>query len=105
MLLVLIKCGHGDRILVYVWCAVGAVGLVAWGIRESRAERINLGVAGFAITGLALYLSIVMDKMGRSASLVVLGLVFLRRRLAAGANTPVPDLRGCVRRPRETGLS
>ena len=32
----------------YVWAAVGAVGLIAWGIAERRRERINLGVAAFA---------------------------------------------------------
>jgi uncharacterized membrane protein len=71
--------GHGDRVPVYLylWCALGSVGLVAWGIRESRAERINLGIAGFAITVLAFYFSSVMDKLGRSASLIVLGLLFL----------------------------
>jgi hypothetical protein len=66
-----------DRIAVYAWCAIGAVGLVAWGIREARPERINFGSAGFALTVLCFYFSDVMDKLGRSASLVVLGAVFL----------------------------
>jgi uncharacterized membrane protein len=90
--LVAINGGKADRIPVYIWCALGAVGLVAWGIRESRAERVNLGVAGFAITVLAFYFSNVMDKLGRSFSLIVLGFLFLgggwvlertRRRLIA----------------------
>src|ERR1039458_2718247 len=77
---------------IYVWLALGAVGLVAWGIREARAERVNLGVAGFALTVLTFYFSGVMDKMGRSASLIGLGILFLgggwliekmRRRLIA----------------------
>ena len=59
---------------------------------ERRAERINLGVAGFALTVLVFYFSSVMDRLGRSASLVGLGLLFLvggwalehtRRRLVA----------------------
>ena len=33
---------------VYAWCMLGAIGLVAWGIRDGRAERINLGMIGFA---------------------------------------------------------
>lgn len=77
VLLAVCNGGHGDRVPVYLWCALGSVGLVAWGIRESRAERINLGIAGFAITVLAFYFSSVMDKLGRSASLIVLGLLFL----------------------------
>jgi hypothetical protein len=76
----------------YLWCAAGAVGLVAWGLREGRPERINLGVAGFAITLLSFYFSNVMDKFGRSLGLMGLGALFLlagwalertRRRLLA----------------------
>jgi uncharacterized membrane protein len=88
--------GHDHRLLVYFWCAIGAAGLAAWGINEARAERINLGIAGFAITVLAFYFSTVMDKLGRSFSLTVLGLLFLgggwllertRRRLIANLQT------------------
>lgn len=66
-----------DHLVVYVWCALGAVGLAAWGIRDARVERVNLGIAGFAITVLAFYFSNVMDMLGRSASLIGLGLLFL----------------------------
>jgi uncharacterized membrane protein len=81
-----------DYLPLYIWCAIGAAGLAAWGIRDGRAERINLGIAGFAITLLTFYFSSVMDKLGRSASLIGLGLLFLgggwllertRRRLVA----------------------
>jgi len=83
---------HWRPLLQYALCALGAVGLMAWGLREARRERINLGIAGFALTVLAFYFSSVMDKLGRSASLVGLGLLFLgggwllektRRRLLA----------------------
>jgi hypothetical protein len=67
----------GERIGIYAWCALGAVGLVAWGIREARPERINLGSAGFALAVQCFYFSNVMDKLGRSASLIVLGVLFL----------------------------
>jgi len=82
-----------QRVAVYGICAVGAIGLVIWGVQEQRRERINLGIAGFAITIIAFYFSTVMDKLGRSASLVGFGLLFLlggwkleqlRRRLVAG---------------------
>ncbi|HEX9596729.1 MAG TPA: DUF2157 domain-containing protein [Anaerolineales bacterium] len=89
-----------DNLLLYAWhelgsyitCALGSIGLIAWGLQEARKERINLGVAGFALTVLAFYFSNVMDKLGRSASLIGLGLLFLvggwllektRRRLVA----------------------
>ena len=82
-----------QEILVYGWCAIGAAGLVAWGIYEFRAERINLGMAGFALTIVFFFFSSVMDKLGRSASLMALGVLFvgggwygekLRRKLVAG---------------------
>ncbi|MDY0042947.1 MAG: hypothetical protein RBS57_21760, partial [Desulforhabdus sp.] len=76
----------------YGMCALGSIGLIAWGVKEARRERINLGVAGFALTVLFFYFSNVMDKLGRAASLVGLGVLFLlggwllekmRRRLLA----------------------
>ena len=61
----------------YFWAGVGALGMVAWGLLERRRERINLGVAGFALTVVIFYFSNVMDKFGRSASLIGLGVLFL----------------------------
>ncbi|HTB15443.1 MAG TPA: DUF2157 domain-containing protein [Bryobacteraceae bacterium] len=78
--------------LLYLVCGLGAAGFVAWGMHEHRSERINLGMAGFAITVLCFYFSTVMDKLGRSESLIGLGVLFLaggwaleklRRRLVA----------------------
>jgi len=62
---------------VYLWWAAGAIGLASWGVKEARSERINVGAAVFALTILTFYFSQVMDKLGRSASLVGFGLVFL----------------------------
>jgi len=62
---------------IYLLCAIGSAGLIAWGIHELRAERINLGMAGFALTILFFFFSSVMDRLGRSASLIALGIVFL----------------------------
>jgi len=61
----------------YFWAGVGALGMVGWGLLERRRERINLGVAGFALTVIIFYFSDVMDKLGRSASLIGLGILFL----------------------------
>ena len=81
------------EIEIYAWCALGAAAMVAWGIYEFRAERINLGMAGFALTIVFFFFSSVMDKLGRSASLMALGILFvgggwygekLRRKLVAG---------------------
>lgn len=86
---------YWDELGSYLWCMVGAVGLVAWGAMERRKERINLGIAGFGLTVLIFYSSSVMDKLGRATSLIGLGVMFLaggwilertRRRLVAGLN-------------------
>lgn len=66
-----------QNMALYMACALAAIGLVYWGLQEQRRERINLGVAGFAITITVFYFSDVMDKLGRSASLVGFGLLFL----------------------------
>jgi hypothetical protein len=66
-----------DVLGFYLWAAIGAAGLIAWGIAELRRERINLGVAAFAITVLFFYFSSVMDKLGRAESLVGIGVLFL----------------------------
>ncbi len=62
---------------MYVWWAVGATAIAGWGVKDARSERINMGAAVFGVTVLAFYFSHVMDKLGRSASLMGLGLLFL----------------------------
>ncbi len=66
-----------QNMTMYGLCALAAIGLVVWGLQEQRRERINLGVAAFALTILVFYFSSVMGKLGRSASLVGFGLLFL----------------------------
>ena len=87
-----LRNASANTLPVYLWCALGAAALAVWGIRDGRGERVNLGIAGFAITVLTFYFSSVMDKLGRSVSLMGLGLLFLgggwllektRRRLIA----------------------
>jgi hypothetical protein len=82
----------GATLALYSLCAVGSIGLVAWGLYEKRKERVNLGVAAFAISVLFFYFDSFMDKLGRSASLLTLGVLCLaggyaleltRRRLMA----------------------
>ena len=66
-----------QNITEYLLCAAASVGLVFWGLQENQGERINLGVAGFALTIIVFYFSNVMGKLGRSASLIGFGLLFL----------------------------
>jgi uncharacterized membrane protein len=68
---------HGDNIPAYLWEALGSLALIAWGMKEARRERINLGVAGFGVTVMAFYFSDVMDKLDRSLALILLGILFL----------------------------
>ncbi len=81
-----------DQTGIYLWCGLGSIALIAWGLKEARPERINLGMAGFALTVLFFYFSSVMDKLGRAASLIGMGVLFIaggwileraRRRLIA----------------------
>ena len=85
----------GSDAAVYAWWALGAIGLASWGVSDARSERINMGAAIFAATVATFYFSHVMDKLGRSASLIGLGLLFLaggwaidrvRRRLVVAAH-------------------
>jgi uncharacterized membrane protein len=88
----------GATLLLYFLCALGSVGLVAWGLHEKRKERVNLGIAGFAISVLFFYFDSFMGKLGRSFSLLVLGLLCIlggyalevtrRRLLARMESTP-----------------
>jgi uncharacterized membrane protein len=64
-------------LILYGLCALGAVGLVVWGVYEKRKERVNLGVAGFAIAVLFFYFDSFMGKLGRSVSLLLLGVLCL----------------------------
>jgi uncharacterized membrane protein len=94
------KSETSESVLRYAWrelgpygmCWLGSIGLIAWGLKEARKERINLGIAAFALTVVYFYFSTVMDKLGRAASLIGLGMLFLlggwllektRRRLVA----------------------
>jgi uncharacterized membrane protein len=62
---------------LYILCALGSIALVAWGLFEKRRERVNLGVAAFAISVLFFYFDSFMGKMDRSLSLVLLGMICL----------------------------
>jgi len=82
----------GKALLLYGLCALGAIYLIAWGMRETSVRRVNAGVTAFAATVVAFYFSNVMDRLDRSASLLGMGLLFLlggwlieraRRRLLA----------------------
>jgi uncharacterized membrane protein len=62
---------------IYLWIALGACALCFWGLRENRKLFINYGTAIFALDVIAFYFSEVLDKMGRSMGLILLGAIFL----------------------------
>ncbi len=62
---------------LYLWCTVGSLAMIGWGLVEARRERINLGVAAFAVTVMFFYFSSVADKLDRAMSLIVLGALLL----------------------------
>jgi len=80
-IILLWEIGRGENIehnyLAYLWLMLGAIGLIYWGVRELRKERINFGVAIFALTVMGFYFSSVLDKLGRSTALISLGILFL----------------------------
>jgi len=59
------------------WEVLGAIGLIAWGLKEGSKGRVNLGMAGFALAVISFYFSELMDKLGRSTSLIGLGVLLL----------------------------
>ena len=84
--------GLATTLILYLFCAIGSAGLIAWGLQEKRKERINLGIAAFAISVLFFYFDSFMGKLGRSFSLLLLGVICIlggyvleitRRRLLA----------------------
>jgi uncharacterized membrane protein len=80
-------------VLAYAFVATAAVVLVWWGVHTAAKSLVNYGVVAFAATVMWFYFSSVMDKLGRSLGLIMLGVLFLaggwvlertRRRLVAG---------------------
>jgi uncharacterized membrane protein len=91
--------GGAAPALRYAVAAIGAVGLVAFGVRERRALLVNLGILAFALTVVDFYFSNVFDRLGRAAGLAGLGLTFIaggwllarvRRDLIARIRSPAP---------------
>jgi hypothetical protein len=62
---------------IYLWVAAGACAFCYWGMHENRKLFINYGTAVFALNVIAFYFSEVLDKMGRSMGLIMLGVIFL----------------------------
>ena len=66
-----------NTIAIHVWGGIGGILLVAWGLRDSRSERINFGIGLMAFTLLSFYCIEVIAKLDRSLSLIGLGVLCL----------------------------
>jgi uncharacterized membrane protein len=66
-----------SNVFAYLWLGLLACFFAWWGVRERSRALINYGIFAFAGTVLWFYFSSVMDKLGRSFSLIFLGLLFL----------------------------
>jgi hypothetical protein len=64
-------------LLAYLIVSAAAVSLVLWGVRMSAKALVNYGTVAFAMTVVWFYFSNVMDKLGRSLGLILLGVLFL----------------------------
>lgn len=74
---VLIWASDRDAVFLYGLCALNAAIVVAGGVRFANRDAINTGVAAFGLTVAFFYFSAVLDKLGRSLSLIGLGVLFL----------------------------
>ncbi len=88
----------GPRLVAHVIYAGASIGLVAWGLTDRHALRINLGVIGFAATVLWFYFGNLFDMLGRALGLIVVGILLL-----AGGWVLERTRRALVRRIREEG--
>lgn len=69
---------HSETSLAgYAMVAMGCLFLAWWGVRQRSKALVNYGMAAFALTVMWFYFSNLMDKLGRSLGLVVLGVLFL----------------------------
>jgi uncharacterized membrane protein len=66
----------GD-LAMYALLAIGAAGIVLWGVRDQQRFAINVGVLGFALAVLAFYFSGVFDRLGRALGLIGIGVLFI----------------------------
>jgi uncharacterized membrane protein len=65
------------ELALYALYAVGAAGLVMWGLREQQRLLVNVGVIAFALAITGFYFSSIFDKLGRALGLIGMGALFI----------------------------
>jgi uncharacterized membrane protein len=69
--------GDAGELGRYALLAVGATGVVLWGMKDRQRLAINVGVLGFALSVIFFYFSSIFDKLGRSLGLIGIGVIFI----------------------------
>ncbi len=67
----------GGALAFYALCALGAAGVVYWGLQDQQRLHVNIGILGFALAIAAFYFSSLFDKLGRSLGLIGMGVLFI----------------------------
>jgi len=67
----------GGELAFYALCALGAAGVVYWGLKDQQRLHVNVGIFGFALAIAAFYFSSLFDKLGRSLGLIGMGVLFI----------------------------
>jgi len=70
------KSDAGELVL-YAMLALGAAGIVLWGLRDQQRLAINVGVFAFALALLGFYFSSMYDRLGRAVGLIGIGILFI----------------------------
>ncbi len=65
------------ELALFALLAIGASGIVLWGVKDQQRLAINVGVLGFALAVLAFYFSSVFDRLGRAFGLIGIGVIFI----------------------------
>jgi uncharacterized membrane protein len=65
------------ELALYAMFAIGAAGIVLWGLRDQQRLAINVGVLGFALAVMGFYFSSMYDRLGRAVGLIGIGILFI----------------------------
>ncbi len=65
------------ELALYAMLAIGAAGIVLWGLKDQQRLAINVGVLAFALAVLGFYFSSMYDRFGRAVGLIGIGVLFI----------------------------
>lgn len=65
------------ELALYALFAIGAAGVVVWGLKDQQRLHVNIGILGFALAIFGFYFSSIFDKLGRSLGLIGMGVLFI----------------------------